>query len=328
MTDNPNNAKAYTLAMHGAPWEIHPERMEGFLNTLIVSDMTAEEMEERTGPLAERVTVTVFDGDRTISERYADLRDGKSASKGGNAVAVVPLHGPITHRSGLFSAFFGGTSTEKFGKLFDELMDNPNIGAVVVDVDSPGGEVSGLEELAAKIFKARGTKPMVASANTWMASAAYRIGTAFDEVNATPSSELGSIGTYTKHADYSAMLENEGVTTTLISAGAHKTEFNPYEPLSEAAKAELQAGVDHYYGMFVKAVAKHRGVSAATVKNDFGQGRMIRAKDAVERGMADRVETLDETIRRVGGMLRGKARAKADAARRREELDRLEGGGA
>jgi signal peptide peptidase SppA len=203
-------------------------------------------------------------------------------------------------------------------------MANPNIGAVVVDIDSPGGEVSGLEELATKIYKYRGTKPMVAVANTWAASAAYRIGTAFDELDVTPSGEIGSIGTYTKHTDYSKMLEKEGVETTIVSAGEFKAEFNPYEPLSEAAKAELQASVDHYNGMFVKAVAKHRGVTVATVKKDFGRGRMIRAKDAVELGMADRVATLEETIRRVGGMLSSRAKARADHARRKAELEELE----
>jgi ClpP class serine protease len=179
--------------------------------------------------------------------------------------------------------------------------------------------------LAAKIFKARATKPTIGVANTSAASAAYRLGTAFGELVVTPSGEVGSIGTWSMHRDYSEMLEREGVKVTIISAGEFKTEFNPYEPLSEAAKVEEQASVDHYSGMFVAAIAKHRGVTAAVVKKDFGQGRMIRAKEAVQLGMADRVATLEETIRRVGGMLSGRARARADHARRDEELRKLEG---
>ena len=327
MTNDQNNAKAYLLAMHGEPWAIHPGRMQGFLDTLIVSDMTSEEMDERTGPRTVKIVRAEGTSEVEVLSEFLQLADRDQKAVAPTAIAVVPLHGPITHRSGLFSAFFGGTSTEKWGRMFDELMANPNIGAIVVDIDSPGGEVSGTPELAAKIFKARGTKPMVGVANAWAASGAYYLGTAFDELVVAPSGEVGSIGVWSMHMDYSAMLEMDGVKPTIISAGKFKVEFNQYEPLSDEAKAEEQTAVDHYHGDFVRAVAKQRGVTATVVRKEFGQGRMIRAKEAVERGMADRVATLEETIRRVGGMLNSKARARADAAMRDKELEELEGKG-
>jgi capsid assembly protease len=90
------------------------------------------------------------------------------------------------------------------------------------------------------------------------------------------------------------------VKVSMVSAGKFKTEGNPYEPLNDDARAALQAKVNAFYEMFVKAVAKGRGVAQAGVKGGFGQGRMLLAQDAVEEGMADRVATLDQTLARLG----------------------------
>jgi ClpP class serine protease len=139
-----------------------------------------------------------------------------------------------------------------------------------------------------------------------MASAAYYIGSAADEVVVTPGGEVGSIGVFMAHQDLSAALEQEGVKITLISAGKFKTEANPFESLSDEAKAALQKTVNVYYESFVNAVAKGRDAKASEVRNGYGQGRMVTAKEAVLLGMADRIETLDETIGRLarGGFRR------------------------
>lgn len=214
-------------------------------------------------------------------------------------VAVLPLFGTIFPRANLFIETSGGTSAEIYGKAFDELVKNPDIGAIVLDVDSPGGQVSGVEELSKKIFSARGTKPIVAVANHLAASAAYWIATAADELVVTPSAEVGSIGVFTLHEDISKSLEVEGVKVTLISEGKFKTEGNPYEPLSEEAHQAIQERVAEYYESFIKAVARNRGVKTADVRNGFGEGRIVRAQQAVQLGMADRIATLDETIERL-----------------------------
>jgi signal peptide peptidase SppA len=190
----------------------------------------------------------------------------------------------------------GGATAEALGRQFDDLVNDPQVSAIVLDVNSPGGQVGGIEELSKKIFDARGTKPIVAVSNHLMASAAYWIGTAADEIVVSPSSEVGSIGVFAAHQDISAALEKEGVKVSLIKAGKYKAEANPYEPLTEEARAAMQENVSDIYGTFVDAVARNRGVKSAIVRNGFGEGRVVSAKKAIELGMADRMGTLEEVI--------------------------------
>jgi signal peptide peptidase SppA len=171
--------------------------------------------------------------------------------------------------------------------------------------------VTGVDELSKMIYDARGSKPIVAVANHLMASAAYWIGTAADELVVTPSGEVGSIGVFAAHQDVSAAMEKEGVKTTLISAGKYKTEGNPFEPLTDEAHASIQARVDDYYSMFTKAVARNRGVNVADVRGGFGEGRVVGAQQAVSLGMADRVATLDDVI---SGLTRRQRQGRSVAA--------------
>lgn len=167
----------------------------------------------------------------------------------------------------------------------------------------------------------------MAIANHLAASAAYWIGSAADELVVTPSGEVGAIGVFAAHEDISKSLEMEGIAISLISAGKYKTEGNPYEPLSDEARAAIQAEVDGYYDMFVKAVARNRGVKPADVRGGFGEGRVVRAQQAVSLGMADRIATLDETIER---LQRGSARkpgASADTDFRRRRMRLIENTG-
>jgi signal peptide peptidase SppA len=166
----------------------------------------------------------------------------------------------------------------------------------VFDVDSPGGTVTGVPELAAEIFAARGKKPIVAVANGMAASAAIWLATAADQVVCIPSGEVGSIGVYCAHQDVSAAMEKAGVSITFIKAGKFKTEGNPYEPANAEYFAYQQKGVDDTYQDFLAAVAKGRGVSVEKVEADFGQGRMLSAKDALAAGLIDRIATLDEVV--------------------------------
>ncbi|HEX7050180.1 MAG TPA: phage major capsid protein, partial [Longimicrobiales bacterium] len=131
-------------------------------------------------------------------------------------------------------------------------------------------------------------------------SAAYWIGTAASEFVVTPSGEVGSIGVYGVHLEFSRMLEMDGVTATVIRAGEHKAEGNPFEPLSPDALAHMQAQIETYYDAFVRAVARQRGVSVSRVLRDWGQGRTALAEQAVELGMADRIATLEEVLADVG----------------------------
>lgn len=235
--------------------------------------------------------------------------------QGGGGVAVIPVYGVINQRMNLLSAMFGGTSTELLAAQFRQAMADPGVRAIVLDVDSPGGGVYGVDELAGEIFRARGEKPVVAVANSLMASAAYWIGSAADEIVVTPSGEVGSIGVLAAHEDLSAALEQVGRRVTLISAGKYKTEGNPFGPLDDEARAYIQSRVNDYYSLFVNAVARGRGVTPAQVRNGFGEGRVVGAREAVRLGMADRIGTLDSVVQRLlGGRAPAATRAESETA--------------
>jgi signal peptide peptidase SppA len=209
-------------------------------------------------------------------------------------IAVLPLDGCIAHHAGMEMEISGGTSTVAFGKAFDDAVANRDIGAIVIDCNSPGGTVEGVPELAEKIFKARGTKPIYAIANANMNSAAYWICSAADQVFATPSANVGSIGVFTVHTDTSKMEADLGVKRTVISAGKYKSEAAPGVPLTDAAENALQDRVDEVYGMFSSFVAKARGASLKSVQGGFGEGRSISAKQALEAGMIDKIATFED----------------------------------
>ena len=126
-------------------------------------------------------------------------------------------------------------------------------------------------------------------------------------------------------ASYKRHLEKLGEKVTIISAGKYKTEWNPYEPLSKEAKAYEQEVVDGYYSDFVAAVARGRNVPAKTVRDGFGEARMVRAKKAKAEGMADQVATLEQTIKRLGGGIAERQQAQADHEAREKRLAELEG---
>lgn len=249
------------------------------------------------------------------------FRRGRPAAVRGD-IAVMSLTGVVSQRSEIFMEFFGGVSTEQFGTELDSLVKDNRVGAIVLDVDSPGGDVAGVSELSKTIFEARGSKPIIAVANSMAASAAYWIASAADKVFVTPGGQVGSVGVLAIHQDISALLESEGVKMTIVSAGEFKDEGNPYEPLGDEAHAEIQRRVDDYYGMFVGDLARNRGVSRKTVLSDFGQGRMLGAAAAVKAGMADRVATLDETLARLTAG--GKAAKKRTSAEVDEQMLKME----
>jgi signal peptide peptidase SppA len=243
------------------------------------------------------------------------------SQRAGN-VAVLRLNGVIMHRAEQVDDISGpgGTSSERFGARFDEVLRDDNVSAIVIDINSPGGAVSGTPELFAKILAARGQKPIIAVANAMAASAAYWIATAADEIVITPSGEVGSVGVWTAHDDLSEAFKMAGIKTTLIYAGQYKVEANPFEPLGEEARAALQASVQESYEMFTRDIARGRGRKVEDVIANFGQGRMVSADEAVRLGMADRVETLEATIARISGGSRAAGGRKAEAMRRRLAL--------
>lgn len=271
-------------AAYAAVWAIQPEKLEAILAFL-------ELKAAGRGP-SEETLAQIQAANIEAAKRSASI-----ASASGS-VAVLPLYGLISHRASVMSEISGpgGTSCQQFAKQFRQALNDPNCKAIIIDVDSPGGTVEGVAELADEIYQARGKKPITAVSDCLMASAAYWIASACDEIAVSPSSMTGSIGVYTAHEDDSQALETEGVKVTLISAGKYKTEGNPYEPLGDEAKSALQQKVDGYYDLFVKAAAKGRGAKAEEVRAGYGEGRTVSASQAVKCGLADRVATLDQVL--------------------------------
>lgn len=228
-------------------------------------------------------------------ERFADGNQ-KSQPDAPARIGVLPVYGTISQRAGLLSMASGGTSVEEMTQAFRAFITDPDIDAVVMDVDSPGGSVSGLTEFASEIYRARKVKPVIAVANSMMASGAYWLGSAATEIVASPSSKLGSIGVIAAHENQRDAMAKLGVEVSLVSAGKYKAENNPFEPLSEEGRAEIQKRVDESYAMFTRDIAKGRGVSVQTVRDGFGEGRVVGAREAVALGMADRVATIDDVF--------------------------------
>ncbi len=267
------------------PWALMPERLQAM--TAVLTRWSSDE------PPKEE-TLFQVNTDRVMR----DTRKQFAASSAGAGIAVLPLYGVITQRGNMVEDISGpgSTSTQKFTSALRQVLADDTVAQILIDIDSPGGSVYGVSELATEIMKARTQKPVVAVANSLAASAAYWIGCAAGEFYVTPGGEVGSIGVWQAHFDYSKALEDEGVKPTLISAGKFKVEGNPYVPLDLEALSFMQSRVDDYYNAFAKAVAKGRGLTVNDVREGMGEGRVLGADAALAAKMVDGVATFDEVL--------------------------------
>ena len=208
-------------------------------------------------------------------------------------VAVIGLHGTLSHRPSLFTS--GGLSTSEFTQVFNQAVQDERIASIVLDVDSPGGSVFGTQEAADAVFASRGIKPITAVANAEAHSAAYHIASQADEFVVIPSGMAGSIGVILPHVDDTEATEKAGYRVEYITAGENKAE-GWQTSLSEEYRDHLQSIVDSYYEPFVANVARGRGVSVDEVLEKFGQGRSYGAEQLLQRGMVDRIATFDEVL--------------------------------
>lgn len=292
------------------PWAMQPDRMMAYASVL------ARRYASRAGFNAgdHRDDTQYDDAGNPIQQQAAVQRAGGRSG----AVAVIPVVGTIMQRSSMMSMCDGGTSTQAISKMLREANADDSVSSIVLDIDSPGGSVYGITELAAEIRAS--AKPVTAIANSLAASAAYWLGTAASEFFVTPGGEVGSIGVWQAHEDWSKALETEGVNVTLISAGKYKTEGHPYGPLSEDAKGFLQGRTDDYYAAFTRDVAKGRSVSVDQVRGGMGQGRVLGASQAKTEGMVDGVMSFDQVIRHVQKSAPPKGRSAQEQNRQRLAL--------
>ncbi|MCK1577810.1 S49 family peptidase [Bradyrhizobium sp. 174] len=214
-------------------------------------------------------------------------------SKTGRFTALVSCHGIAMYDVEYQPYAF---STLRLSQIMGRLAADPTIETIFLDIDSPGGYVTGTQEAADAVFAARKKKSVVALINPLAASAAYWIASQAETIIGVPSADIGSIGVFMCHYDCSAMLADLGVKPTYIYAGEYKTEGNSSQPLSEEGKAFYQSEVDGTYSDFINAVARGRGVSAQTVLDKFGKGRVYGAPQAKKLGMIDDISTIQGAL--------------------------------
>lgn len=231
------------------------------------------------------------------------------------SVAIIPVYGVLSPRMNMFTESSGGTTYEKLTAQLRESLANKSVKTIVLDVDSPGGNVAGMIEFAREIMRARTKKPIIAVAQYTMASAAYCIASAATEIIAAPSAKVGSVGVYTSHDDLSKAFEEMGLKRTYISAGDGKVDGNEAEPLAPEAEARIKTMVDDVYSQMVDTIVKGRGqgMSREKAQNEW-KALIYSASEALANGMIDGIATLDQTLARV-------LTASPDAADRRAALD-------
>ncbi|OYD65964.1 UNVERIFIED_ORG: signal peptide peptidase SppA [Burkholderia sp. CF145] len=302
------------------PWAILPDRL-----TVISSVIARWAAGEEAAP---EVMAQVRADAEAIEARRTEASN-TAARAGNGAIAVLPFYGVSAQRTTPIQDVSGSglMSIDRYTQAFRAALADDSIGGILIDMDSPGGSVYGVAELANEIHSARNQKPVFAIANSLAASAAYWIASSASEFYVTPGGEVGSIGVFAAHQDMSQALEKQGVKTTLVSAGKYKVEGNPFGPLSDDARAAMQQRIDAYYGAFTRSVAKNRGVDVGQVREGMGQGRVLSAQQAKAEGMVDDVATFDAVVRRLAKTIgQGGSRATTNpnrAAAMRREIDIL-----
>ena len=210
-----------------------------------------------------------------------------------DGVALISVLGELVNRGAWIGASSGLTSYEGLAAQLDAA-GAPQVRAVILDLNSPGGEASGAMEIAAKVRALAAQKPVYAFVNGQAASAAYAIASGASKIVTTPSGALGSIGVVWMHLDRSAQVEKSGVKPTLLTAGAYKADGHPFAALPDDARKRIQARIDDVYDLFVRTVAAHRGMTLKAVRGT--EAGIFMGQGAVDAGLADAVGGLDDVF--------------------------------
>ncbi len=269
--------------LFGAPLLIHRPKLDVILSVL----------GSRVG-LAVLTAPTGF----VQPDRNAAQADAGAAQSG---IAVIPIYGTLVRRTQGLEAQSGLTSYAGIALALDTALADPNVAAILLDIDSPGGESSGVFDLADRIRAATTIKPVWAVANDMAFSAAYALGSAASRLIVSRTGGVGSIGVIAMHVDQSVKDQQDGIAYTAVFAGDRKNDLNPHAPISGEAHSFLQGEVNRIYDLFATTVAKHRGMGVNTIKST--QAALYFGADAVASGLADDVGTLDDAIRQINSML-------------------------
>lgn len=259
------------------PWMMHEPSLKMLLEIFdahLTGNISTEEIQLRM---------------KDINQRGAVVQPQRSGS-----VGVLDIAGPIFPRANLMTELSGATSVEQFQSEFRTMLADDGIGAIVLNVDSPGGLSAMIPEMMEEIHQGRDVKPIFAVANTLAASAAYGLATAASEFYASPSAQVGSVGTYLVHTDDIRQREMSGVDRTVIKAGRFKAMH--LESLTPEMRDHLQEYVNDVDTHFLEGIAKGRNVSPDHVRQNYGEGGLVTLKKAVDQGMIDGVATFDQVV--------------------------------
>lgn len=264
-----------------APWAIAPEKLKE-IRDVYVSHLKGD-----------KIRLPDLQAIRRTGMEDIDLERGYRVE---NGVAIIEIRDVLSKGLTFFSYLFGGTSMREIGEAFDRAMEDPQVHAIILAIDSPGGTVDGTEELSGKIMSARGEKPIVAWADGMMASGAYWIGAAADQIFISgETATIGSIGVVATHVDVSKADERFGEYWTEITAGRYKRIASSHRPLSEEGRAYIQDQVDSLYSVFVKSVAAMRGRPVEEMLA-AADGQIFIGRKAIEAGLADGTSSLSDLV--------------------------------
>lgn len=210
-----------------------------------------------------------------------------------DGTAIIPVHGSLINRYGGY--YYGElTGYNYIRRMRAEALADPDVERIIYDVNSNGGEAAGCFELSDESFELRGEKPTMAVVDSNCYSAAYAFASSADKISVTPSGGAGSIGVISMHADVSKLLDDFGVKITLITAGNHKADGNPFEALSEEVRADIQADVEMTRDKFVSLVARNRGLDEKVVRDT--EARTYNAEDALALNLIDEIATPTQAV--------------------------------
>lgn len=203
---------------------------------------------------------------------------------------IIPIHGILTKKSETFDDIFGMTSYNQIEAQITQAIEDSDIETILLDIDSPGGEVNGVFDLADFIYSAREKKRIIAIANDDAYSAAYAIASSAEKIFLTRTSGVGSIGVIASHIDRSGFDEKQGIKYTTIFAGRRKNDLNPHEPVNSEGLESLREEIDRLYEMFVQLIARNRNLSIEVIKST--EAGLYFGEKAVEIGLADGITIL------------------------------------
>ena len=230
-----------------------------------------------------------------VAAREGQPLDNNGAVENYNGVAVVDIRGPLFRYRSIWTWLLGGTAVDQTAFALHAALDDPGVHSIVLAINSPGGQIDGVNELANMIRAANDVKPVTAYADGLAASGGYWLAAAAGRIVADETAQLGSIGVRATIEDDAGAAAKQGYKRYDIVSS--QSPLKRQDPATDEGRAQLQQMVDALAQIFIGAVAKFRGTSESKVMTDFGRGAVLPARDAVAVGMADSLGSLEAVIK-------------------------------